>query len=175
MILWLQSLGMVLVVGATTLIGMGFYLKEKYRLQDLKTLEQAILQMQQQIAYMGSPLPEVLECVSLQIVGQIGCVLQEIANRMKQHSQETAEEIWESVWRQEADKTYFVAEDLDMIIQFGRMWGVWDKQKQQNNMAYFMQELQQKQSVLQKKLEKNGKMYCGIGVLGGLMLIVVLL
>lgn len=175
MILWLQSLGMVLVVGATTLIGMGFYLKEKYRLQDLKTLEQAILQMQQQIAYMGSPLPDVLECVSLQIAGQIGCVLQEIADKMKQHSQETAEEIWESVWLQKAEQTYFVAEDLEMIIQFGRIWGGWDKQKQQNNMTYFMQELQQKQSVLQKKLEKNGKMYCGIGVLGGLMLIVVLL
>ncbi len=173
--LWLRSLGMVLVVGATTLMGIGFYLKEKYRLQDLKLLEQAMLQIQQQIVYMGSPLPEVFACVGRQMGGQIGSILQEIANQMQQHTQETAEEIWKSVWLQQAQLTYFANEDLEMIIQFGKLWGGWDKQKQQNNMTYFMKELQQKQNLLQKKLEKNGKMYCGIGVLGGLMLIVVLL
>ncbi len=173
--MWLQGLGMVLVMVATTLTGMGFYLKEKYRLQDLKTLEQAILQMQQQIAYMALPLPDVLECVSLQIMGQIGCILKEIANKMKQHSQETAEEIWESVWLSYAKKTYFAAEDFEMILQFGKTWGGWDKQKQQNNMSYFLRELEQKQTMLRKKIEKNGKMYCGMGILSGLLLIVVLL
>lgn len=173
--MWLKSVGIVLVMMATTLTGMGFYLKEKYRLQDLKTLEQAVLQMQQQITYLALPLPDVLECVSFQIAGQIGCILQEIANKMKQHSKETAEEIWESVWLSHVKKTYFAKEDMEMILQFGKTWGGWDKQKQENNMSYFLRELEQKQDMLRKKIEKNGKMYCGMGILSGLILIVVLL
>ena len=62
-----------------------------------------------------------------------------------------------------------------MILQFGKTWGGWDKQKQQNNMSYFLRELEQKQTMLRKKIEKNGKMYCGMGILSGLLLIVVLL
>lgn len=159
----------------TTLSGAFFVLRERYRLADLKELERALLLLENHMAYLSEPLPEVFFSISCKTGGMVGLIFQETAEEMAQRRQETAEEIWERVWRRHLPKTYFTAVDFDSILHFGQTLGFLDQKQQQGSAELLISYLREEQAALQKKLEKNGRLYYGMGMLGGILLVVVLL
>ena len=72
-----QSIGICMILAVTTLTGAYFCLREKYRLQDLRELERAMVMMESQIRFLSVPLSEVLENISYQTKGQVGMLMQE--------------------------------------------------------------------------------------------------
>ena len=66
-----QSIGICMILAVTTLTGAYFCLREKYRLQDLRELERAMVMMESQIRFLSVPLSEVLENISYQTGGQV--------------------------------------------------------------------------------------------------------
>lgn len=93
-----QSIGICMILAVTTLTGAYFCLREKYRLQDLRELERAMVMMESQIRFLSVPLSEVLENISYQTGGQVGMLMEETAKAMAERTGETAEQIWEAVW-----------------------------------------------------------------------------
>ena len=77
-----QSIGICMILAVTTLTGAYFCLREKYRLQDLRELERAMVMMESQIRFLSVPLSEVLENISYQTKGQVGMLMQETAKAM---------------------------------------------------------------------------------------------
>lgn len=173
--MWLRIIGITLILVCTTLMGAYFALRERYRLQDLQELERAVLLLENHILYLGEPLPEVLESISYKTFGNVGMILQEIAQEMGRRQEETADMIWERVWKRFLPKTYFSGEDYTMILSFGRTLGFLGKSQQKGSTELFLHEIRDAEQKLNKKLEKNGKLYYGMGMLGGILLAVVLL
>ncbi len=168
-------MGIVIIVLCTTLTGAYFALRERYRLQDLQELERAVLLLENHISYLGEPLPEILESISYKISGIVGMILQQTAKEMEQRQEETADAIWERVWRAYLPKTYFTGEDFRAVLSFGRTLGFLDKAQQKGSTELFLREIRDAEKRLDRRLEKNGKLYYGIGVLSGVLLAVVLL
>ena len=171
----LETIGMVLILAATTMTGAYLCLRERYHVQDLQTLQQAVLGIQNQILYLSAPLPEVLEAVSYQINGEIGSVLQETAQHMQQRTEQTAEEIWESVWRKHLPCTFLTGRDYEALMQYGKTLGYLNKEQQKDNSRFLLEYLQREQETLRRRLEKNGRLYYSMGFLGGLLVVVILL
>ncbi|MBM6876750.1 stage III sporulation protein AB [Anaerotignum lactatifermentans] len=159
----------------TTLSGAFFVLRERYRLADLKELERALGLLENHMAYLSEPLPEVFFSISCKTGGMVGLILQETAEEMARRQQETAEEIWERVWQKYLPKTYFTAVDLEAILHFGQTLGFLDQKQQVGSAKLLLGYLRETQASLQRKLEKNGRLYYGMGMLGGILLVVVLL
>ena len=168
-------MGIIIILLCSTLLGAYFALRERYRLQDLQELERAILLLENHILYLGEPLPEVLESISYKTAGNVGMILQETAQEMRERQEETADIIWEQVWQNFLPKTYFSREDYSNILSFGRTLGFLDKIQQKGSIELFLGEIRDAEKKLRKKLEKNGKLYYSMGVLGGILLAVVLL
>ncbi len=170
-----RLLGSVLVLGAALWIGAYFAAKERYRLQELEELERSILLLQGQIQYLLAPLPEVLESISWKAEGAIGEVFRDAAERMEQRDGSSAEDIWREVWQEKAKQTYFTHDDIEAVLFFGRSLGYLDREQQEGSIRLFLRYLEDCMEQGRKRLEKNGRLYYGVSVLSGLLLVVTLL
>ena len=166
----MRLLGSVLVLGATLWFGAYFAAKEKYRLQELAELERAILLLQSQIA-----LTEGLESVRWKAEGVIGEIFAQAAAVMAERERASAEEIWTEAWSKRRNQIFLTAEDLDMVLSFGKTLGYLDKAQQEGSICLLLRYLEEALAQGRKRLEKNGRLYYGIGGLSGLLIIVTLL
>lgn len=167
--------GALLVMGSTVWTGIFFAAREKYRLGELEKMEHGILLLEGQITYLSAPLPEVLESVSWKIDGVIGKAFRQAAERMACREGISAETIWEEIWQEKREETYLCQEDMDALFLFGKTLGYLDKDQQKNSIRLFLRYLESAQEKGRKRLDKNGRLYYGIGVLSGLLLVTVLL
>ncbi len=138
-------------------------------------LQRAIMLLGGEIGYLSAPLAEALENVSYKISGEIGDVFQKISKQLQKRKEQTAEEIWNVIWQKEAKSMYLTAEDIQMVLEFGKTLGYLDKQQQEHSMQRLLFDLEQMEKRITHRLQKNGKLYYRMGILCGLLLIVVLL
>lgn len=171
----LQIIGIGLILGATIWIGISFAAKERFRLQELEELERAILQLEGQIQYLSAPLPEGLETIGWKVDGVIGKIFRQAAERMQERDGSSAEGIWQEVWQEKAGKLFFSQEDLDAVLLFGKTLGYLDKEQQKNQIQLLLRYLKTALERGRKRLDKNGRLYYGMGGLSGLLLVVMLL
>ena len=171
----IRGLGIVLVMGASLWFGAYFAMKEKYRLQELEELERGLIYLQGQIGYLSAPLAEAMESVSWKINGYLGHIFQQAAEKLAEKQGDSAEEIWQEVWRKEIAHTFLTAEDLDAILLFGRSLGYLDKTQQENSIGLLMRYIENGLSQGRRRLEKNGRLYYGMGGLSGMLIVVTLL
>lgn len=171
----IRLLGSVLIMGATLWCGAYFAMKEKYRLQELEELQRALLYLQGQIGYLSAPLAEALESISWKTGGQLGGIFQKTAEQLAARQGETAEEIWQRIWREEVVHTFLTGEDLDALLVFGRSLGYLDKTQQENSIQLLLRYIEDALTKGRKRLEKNGRLYYGMGCLSGLLIVVTLL
>ena len=171
----LRMAGTILIMSATLWFGAYLAAKERYRLKELEELERGILLLQSQIAYLSAPLPEVLESISWKTDGSIGEGFQEAAERMAKRDGSSAEDIWTEVWQKKTGHTLLSAEDMEALLLFGKTLGYLDKEQQEGSIRLFLHYLEGSLEHGKKRLEKNGRLYYGMGGLSGLLLVVTLL
>lgn len=171
----IKGIGILLIMGATLWCGAYFAMKERYRLRELEELERAMLYLNGQIQYLSAPLGEAFETIGWKLSGTLGQIFQESAERLSQGAAGTAEKLWEEVWKREAVHTFFTAEDLDAVLSFGRSLGYLDKVRQEESIRLLLRYIEGALLQGRKRLEKNGRLYYGMGCFSGLLLIVTLL
>ena len=171
----IQILGSILILGASLWFGIFFALKEKYRLEELEELERGLLYLQGQIQYLSAPLSEALESVGWKSEGQVGRIFQQVAAKMEERQAESAEQVWQEVWQKEVVHTFLTAEDLEAVLLFGRSLGYLDKVQQENSIRLLLRYIDGTLVRGRKRLEKNGRLYCGVSGLSGLLIVVTLL
>ncbi len=172
MIRWI---GIFLVMGGSLWFGAYFALKEKYRLQELEELERGLLFLQGQIGYLSAPLAEAFEGISWKMNGKLGDIFQQVSEKIRERQGASAEEIWQKEWQNGAAETFFTAEDIEAVLLFGRSLGYLDKTRQENSICLLLRYIEDAIQQGRKRLEKNSRLYYGIGSLFGLLIIVTLL
>ena len=167
--------GIVLIMGAALWFGAYFAMKEKYRLQELEELERGLIYLQGQISYLSAPLAQAMTDVSWKMNGQLGMIFQKAAEKLAEQKEVSAEVVWQKIWQKEAVHTFLFAEDLDAVISFGRSLGYLDKAQQENSIRLLLRYIEDALTQGRKRLEKNGRLYYGMGGLAGLLIVVTLL
>lgn len=171
----LRMAGISLIMGSALWAGAYFAARETYRLRDLGEMERGVLLLEGQIAYLSAPLPEALESISWKMEGEIGEAFRQAAERMARRDGSSAEGIWKEIWQAKQGETYFRQDDMDALLLFGKTLGFLDKEQQKSSIRLFLRYLESAQEQGRRRLDKNGRLYYGMGVLGGLLLVMVLL
>lgn len=170
-----RTTGIILIMASTVWAGAALAAREKYRLRELAEMERGVLLLEGQITYLSAPLPEVLENVSRKTAGIVGEGFRQTAERMMRRDGALAEDIWGEVWQEIQKESYFRKEDMDALLLFGKTLGFLDKEQQKNSIRLFLRYLEGAQEQGRRRLDKNGRLYYGVGVLSGLLLVTVLL
>lgn len=105
----------------------------------------------------------------------IGEIFAQAAAVMAERERASAEEIWTEAWSKKRNQIFLTAEDLDMVLSFGKTLGYLDKAQQEGSICLLLRYLEEALAQGRKRLEKNGRLYYGIGGLSGLLIIVTLL
>ena len=105
----------------------------------------------------------------------IGEIFAQAAAVMAERERASAEEIWTEAWSKRRNQIFLTAEDLDMVLSFGKTLGYLDKAQQEGSICLLLRYLEEALAQGKKRLEKNGRLYYSIGGLSGLLLIVTLL
>ena len=171
----IRAAGIILIMGAALWIGAYFAMKEKYRLQELEELERGLIYLQGQIGYLSAPLAQALEEISWKINGQLGMIFQKVSEELEEQKEASAEAVWQKTWREEAGHTFLSEEDLSAVLSFGKSLGYLDKNQQENSIRLLLRYIENALSLGRKRLEKNGRLYYGMGGLAGLLIVVTLL
>ena len=161
-------------MGSTLWFGAYFAAKEKYRLQELEELERGMIYLQGQIGYLSSPLAEAFENISWKMNGQLGELFRQTAERLKERQGESAEKVWQEIWENGKKRTFLSAEDTEAVLLFGKSLGYLDKNQQEKSIQLLLRYIAHALEQGRKRLEKNGRLYYGVGGLSGLLIIVTL-
>lgn len=170
-----QAVGMVLVIGSTTLFGGYFASKKRFRRDDLETMVRALTLLKNQICFLSMPLPEAMADIAEKFPGSIGGIFQWAGQMMASRMGSRADEIWKDALNQAKGGLYFTAEDMDMLLSFGKTLGYLDVSQQQDGILLLIDYLKGQQASLQMEWGKQQRLYYSMGVLSGLLLIVALL
>ncbi len=171
----MQLLGSILMIGGTTFLGMCFYMKDLYRKQDFVRLERMLLLIQNQIVYFAFPIEDIFAEVGEKTEGVLGEIIKHASESIQHRKGISLGQIWENSWLTFLKDTYFNTQDIKEIIAFGNTLHFLEKQQQEASFDLLLTYIRQEQAIIQKRLEKNGKLYYSLGILSGLLIVVTLL
>lgn len=160
--------GMVLI--SATFVG--FYMSRQYvnRPRQLRQLMHALQQLETEIHYGLTPLPEALERISRYGTDPINCLLLTASQQMTL-PQTSTEEAWryavEACWDQNA----LQSTEQEIILQLGRSLGSSDSKEQVKHLQLAMNQLATESAIAVEEQQKYARMWKSLGVLTGALIV----
>jgi len=170
----IQIVGIILIMTACTTAGIYYANKPAFRIKDLKEIKKALIILHSEIEYTLTPLPVAIENISKRIDGHISKIFSDFVVLLKEKRNHDIGEIWLMSLEESKEKTYFMEEDLEYLISFGKTLGYLDKTLQVNSIALTIKYIEDKIEEITLVSLKNKKLYQTLGVLSGLLICIVL-
>ncbi|WP_058485258.1 stage III sporulation protein SpoIIIAB [Defluviitalea phaphyphila] len=170
----IKLIGALLIIGGSTFIGFLIDKLERYRMNDLKNLQRALIFLKGEIDYMITPLPVAMEQVGNRIGDNIGQIFIYAGKQMMKKTGYTVTEIWKESVNSHIDNTYLSKEDKNILLSLGNALGYLDKEMQKNNIDLSILYLKEEIKRLDMHHQKNGRLYRSLGILGGLLIVILL-
>lgn len=170
-----KTIGCLLILGATTY--WGFYSSKHFtrRFNELMELERAIYQLEGEIVYTHTPLPEALYNISKKSRQPINNILFEIAEHLYSNKVESVFEAFDKTLKTYGDKTCFNNEDKSVLLDLAKGLGETDVDGQKSIFVLSIENLKRQKKLAEESMTKNCKMYKTLGFSIGAMLVLILI
>lgn len=168
-------LGILLIIGSTTVIGVYCSYKSDYRMQELEELSKVMNILQSEIEYGISTLPEAIGVISERIEGPIKLILSECRSQLIEKRGQGINELWCSAIDKKNVNTYMNSNDINHLKDMGKILGYGDKDLITRGIESVIGYINNEIDSINELNKKNKKMYQSIGVLSGVLLVIVLL
>jgi len=171
----IRVLGIVLIMGSSTLAGLYYANMQMFRIKDLKEIKKALIILLSEIEYTLTPLPQAMENISTRIETPVNKIFIDSATTLNEKTGQGISEVWAEVLNNNKSDYYFTEEDLDYLKSFGKTLGYLDKNLQLNSIQVTIKYIEDKIEELNVTSLQNKKLYQTLGILGGLLICVVLI
>ncbi|MFI3175190.1 MAG: stage III sporulation protein AB [Bacillota bacterium] len=171
--MWIRLIGSVMVLGATTMFGVHFQQIEVVRKKELLELERGILLLKQQLNCFGMPLEEAFLAVGEKISGTASLIFLEVAEAIKERQAGSVSEIFHEVLERKKESG-LQESDFLALRDFGKTIVAFARKENTGSIDFLLEYIKKEIGGLEKRIEKNGKLYMSVGVLSGLLLVVML-
>lgn len=169
-----KFLGNIIILIASTSIGLLMAWKYKVRVGQLKEIRRLFQLIETEIFYTATPILEVLEKISIQASPPIANIFKEIIREIKKREGRTLGKIWSSAFDKGREYTGFTKEDLVAINYFGNILGTSDQESQIKNGKLVQSQLGKLEEGAQKDFIRNEKLFKNLGILLGLTIVIIL-
>ncbi len=170
----LKIVGSILVIGASSLIGYAYSRDSSRRPQELRTLQGLLQIFETEICYLSNVLSEAFEKISGSSGSEVTGFFRDTVLNLKSSDSATACQAWEQAVDRNAKKTALKAEDIGILMAFGKMLGNSDLEGQIKNIRLTVEKLKLQEQKAEESRKKNESMFKSLGVLGGLALVIML-
>ncbi len=173
--MFIKILGSIIVVFSSTLFALSFLFKEKYRMDELEEMKQALQMLKSNLTYSNMPLFEAMKEISSVMGKNLSKFFCTVSNKLELRNGKTAFEIWEDTIHEMCKDFYLTSEDLSTFISFGKSLGSIDIRLHQESIQSAIDYIDYTVLTLKDKRKKDLKMCRSLGLLGGVLIVVILL
>lgn len=172
--MWIKMVGGLLVMAATSCIGLEAAQRFQRRPRQLRELQSSLQMLETEISYTQTPLPKALEKIAHNIKGCAGDFFFIIRNRIADIPGTTVREAWHQGMEYLREHSALTECDQQLLDNFGATLGVSDRQNQIKHLKLVMAQLAAAESKAWDEKLKNERMFKALGILGGLAIVILL-
>ncbi|NLL19739.1 MAG: stage III sporulation protein AB [Clostridia bacterium] len=170
----MKFIGAVLILLATTAMGILTGHRLAIRPQQLQKLRNDLTLLEMDINYTATPLPEALEKVAGYSQAPVQILWLETRAGLCNGKGTMAEEAWQQGLEAFARKAALKEIDLAVLRDFGSGLGLANREEQLKKFKLLQEQLRSLQLQAEEIRTKNERMWRTMGVLGGIALIILL-
>lgn len=170
-----KIVGSVLIIVASTGIGLLRGLDLQAHLRELQCLKQLLLMLCSEIKYTKAPLGEAFFNIGRRIKGKYGAWLISLARQLEEKSGRTFLELWKRSVDESLVGTKLRETDLNRLKEFGMNMGYLDEEMQLATIHFYLEQLELEIQRAREELGVKRRLCNCLGVMGGIFLVVVFL
>lgn len=170
-----RIIGFLLILIATTLAGFVYGETFKKRSVELKELERALLQLENEIVYTHTTLPEAFYKVASKSKEVFKNFFSDISKLLNDNKVESVYEAFLKAIDDNRDNLNLIEEDKGIILDFAKSLGESDIEGQRNIFSLAIHNIKRNIDVAEERSKKNTKMYRYLGLCTGAMIIILLI
>ncbi len=171
----IRAIASTVILGGCAYLGNLFALSCKKRHRQLRELGQIVAQLEFDIDFLGTPLNESLNKISLQYTDGIGDVLKYVCSGMRGEHCVDMGKLWESAFERFGNELSLRDEDIAIMLEFSKKLGRGNREHEKNNLKGTSMRLKIAEDEAREVAKTNVKMYRGLGVLAGVFIVIVLI
>lgn len=171
----LKIAGSVIVIGATTLIGIkqAEDTKESYR--QMQMLEQLICRIYSEIRYQRSYLGEIFSQTGRDAKPPYAEWLSELGRKLEQRGGGTFGDIWENAVETHLQETKLPKKEIARLAELGNSLGYADMEYQKKTMELYLAQLGETMEEVREEMKIKIRLCHCLGVMSGMLITVLLL
>ncbi|SMB94797.1 stage III sporulation protein AB [Desulfonispora thiosulfatigenes DSM 11270] len=170
----LKILGSIFLIMGFGVIGLVVARNLSLRPLELRQVQNGLKMLETEILYGLTPLPEALSRVSNQISFPINKLFSQSSNYLKNGEGLTAGEAWEISLNELEQESSLLAEDIEILISFGKGLGGSDRDEQTKHLKLVQDHLKNAEFKAEKIKETNQKVYKYLGFSFGAVIALIL-
>lgn len=171
----IKIVGSIMVLLASTGIGIMAGEKKKRRIKQLKELMVHMKVLYGEIEYGRTALPEVLKIVASRNQGDMTGFFQRVAEELSKLSGESFSVIWNRCMETELAATCLTKKDRLLLEGLGENLGFLDQKMQLTTIGHYMVNLEGAMEEAAAEVREKVRLYNLLGVLGGIFITIVML
>jgi len=159
----IKIFGAVLIVSASTVIGFMVAEFTRKRLLQLKDLEGALIQLENEIFFTRTALPEACLSVAQKSKYPISTLFNKVSNLLQYNSSDSVYDAFHKTLNEEIDGLYVDKEDKDILLDLAKALGESDLEGHKKIFSLAEHNLKTRIQSLEANVDKNIKMYRYLG------------
>ncbi|MGN1206509.1 MAG: stage III sporulation protein AB [Eubacterium sp.] len=168
------------IVGSVILFlgtaAMGIYYAGQYmeRLHNLIELKKALMQMQGELRYLHSAMPEILETIGNRTCGVMSHFFVALGKEMEQKEHGDFESLWGWQVKENIPPSALEPEARSLLLETGRQLADNDRQTKEEGLTFALKQLEEMIHKRNKEKQNRLKLYYVCGIMVGAMLTILL-
>jgi len=164
------------IILTTSTIG-GFVYAESFRkrVKHLNEFERALTQLENEIEYTHTPLPEALECVAEKSESPVKEIFDKISKLLYRNEVDSVYNAFKKCLANETNSLNLNLEDINVILDLSKSLGESDIEGHRKIFSLVKMNLKKRISIAEESMNKNLKLYRYLGFSIGAMIVIVLL
>jgi stage III sporulation protein AB len=171
----IKEMGCLIIVAASTIAGFMYSEKFKKRVKQLNEFERAINQLQDEIEYTHTHLPEAFNNIAEKSENPVNKVFSKVSKLLYEGEAESVYNAFEKSIKDKKFELNLDEDDINVILDLSKTLGDSDIDGHKRMFSLVRNNLKKRISIAEISMSKNVKMYRYLGVTIGAMLVIVLI
>lgn len=173
--MFLKTLGCILILGSCSLIGFIYGENLRNRLIQLKEIQQALYQLENEIVYTRTSLPEIFFHVAQKCNRPIKNIFLDVSKLLYNNEVNSVYEGFRKAIKLNEDLISLKKEDIDVLSDLAKSLGESDVEGQKSILSLSINNLKKQVNTAEIIMQKNIKMYRYLGFSFGAILVIMIL
>lgn len=169
-----KIIGSLVLVAGTAALGVYYAGQYMERLRNLIELKKALMQMQGELRYLHSAMPELLETIGKRMRGVLKRFFLSLASEMEKREQGDFVSLWDRQIKEKIPDSALEPEAKTLLWEMGRQLADNDRQSKEDGITFALKQLEEMIEKRNKEKQNRLKLYYVCGIMVGVMLTILL-